>query len=93
MTRLTLRIDFGADRASGPGKIRLLQLVRDTGSISAAGRAMSTSYRRAWLLLDAVNRTVLQPVVETRGGGGGASRTTLGAGLAKLEQALAPAGD
>ncbi len=84
MTRLTLRIDFDESRALGPGKVRLLELVDETGSISAAGRAMSMSYRRAWMLVDALNQTFRMPVVETRGGGvggGGASLTPFGSDL------------
>jgi molybdate transport system regulatory protein len=84
MTRLTLRIDFDESRALGPGKVRLLELVGETGSISAAGRAMSMSYRRAWMLVDALNQTFRMPVVETRGGGvggGGASLTAFGTDL------------
>jgi len=84
MVRLTLRIDFDDDRALGPGKVRLLELVGETGSISAAGRAMTMSYRRAWMLVDALNQTFRVPVVETRGGGvggGGASLTAFGASL------------
>ncbi len=78
MTRITLRIDFDESRALGPGKVRLLELVGQTGSISAAGRAMSMSYRRAWLLVDALNQIFQQPVVQTREGGvsgGGADLT------------------
>lgn len=84
MTRLTLRIDFDERRALGPGKIRLLEMVGQTGSISAAGRALGMSYRRAWQLVDALNQTFRDPVVETRGGGaggGGANLTAFGAGL------------
>ena len=84
MTRLTLRIEFDDSRALGPGKIRLLELVDETGSISAAGRAMGMSYRRAWTLVDGLNQIFRQPVVETRGGGvggGGASLTPFGTGL------------
>jgi len=51
-TRLTLRVDFGGNRAIGPGKIRLLEAIRDTGSITKAGIALGMSYRRAWLLVD-----------------------------------------
>ena len=80
MTRLTLRIDFDEGRALGPGKVRLLELVGETGSISAAGRAMGMSYRRAWMLVDALNRTFRQPVVETRGGGGRARPGASGIG-------------
>ena len=43
MARLVLRIDFNEGRALGPGKVRLLELVGETGSISAAGRAMGMS--------------------------------------------------
>jgi molybdate transport system regulatory protein len=50
MARLTLRLDFAPGQAIGHGKIRLLEAVRDHGSISAAGRTMRMSYRRAWLL-------------------------------------------
>jgi molybdate transport system regulatory protein len=86
MARLTLRIDFDTADAVGPGKIRLLELVRDTGSISAAGRAMDMSYRRAWLLIDALNTAFRQPVVRTKLGGksgGGALLTGFGEELIK----------
>ena len=66
--RLTVRIDFGAERALGPGKIRLLEAIGKTGSISRAGRALGMSYRRAWLLIDDMNRYF------PRGGGGDATR-------------------
>jgi molybdate transport system regulatory protein len=84
MTRLTLRIDFDQAGSVGPGKIRLLELVRDTGSISAAGRAMDMSYRRAWLLIDALNKMFRDPVVTTKLGGkagGGAALTPFGEAL------------
>ena len=77
MTRLTLRIDFDGARALGPGKVRLLEHVACTGSISAAGRAMGMSYRRAWMLVDAMNQTFRLPVVQTRGGGAGGGGATL----------------
>lgn len=91
MTRLTLRIDFDHGRAVGPGKIRLLELVNETGSISAAGRAMDMSYRRAWLLVEALNQTFREPVVATRGGGaggGGASLTPFGTELVACYRAI-----
>ena len=81
MARLSLRLDFGPGRAIGHGKIRLLEAVRDQGSISAAGRSMGMSYRRAWLLVDALNRLFEWPVVETKHGGpagGGAELTPFG---------------
>jgi len=74
VTRIFLRLDFGDERQIGPGKIRLLELVRDTGSISAAGRALDMSYRRAWLLIDDLNASFREPVLTTtlggKGGGG-----------------------
>ena len=79
MPRLTLRI--GPDRAVGPGKIKLLELIDSLGSIAAAGRQMGMSYRRAWLLVDSVNRCFRQPVVASQAGGqhgGGALLTELG---------------
>src|SRR5580704_14020429 len=79
--RLTVRVDFGADRALGPGKIRLLEAIGKTGSISRAGRALGMSYRRAWLLVDDMNRCFRAPVVMTQPGGaqgGGAALTPFG---------------
>src|ERR1700732_1268196 len=81
MARLTLRLDFAPGQAIGHGKIRLLEAVRDHGSISAAGGTMRVSYRRARLLVDALNRLFGEPVVETKHGGpsgGGAQLTPLG---------------
>jgi molybdate transport system regulatory protein len=81
VARLTIRIDLSDHGAIGPGKIRLLELVGESGSISAAGRAMNMSYRRAWMLIDGLNRCFRGPVVETQLGGtrgGGAVLTDLG---------------
>lgn len=78
---LILRIDFPGQMRLGRGKVQLMEHIRDTGSISAAGRAMDMSYRRAWLLVDEMNRMFRQPVVESqRGGkqGGGAALTAFG---------------
>lgn len=78
---LTLRINFGAYGQLGPGKVRLLELIDQHGSISVAGRAMAMSYLRAWKLVDAVNALFQEQVVTTqRGGshGGGASLTPFG---------------
>jgi molybdate transport system regulatory protein len=81
MAKLSLRVDFSGADSVGPGKIRLLELLRETGSIAAAGRAMNMSYRRAWLLIDALNRSFRTPVVATKlggSGGGGAELTPFG---------------
>ncbi len=82
--RLTVRVDFGSGRALGPGKIRLLEAIRKTGSITRAGRSLGMSYRRAWLLIDDLNRCFRQPVVTTQPGGvqgGGAALTAFGTAL------------
>jgi molybdate transport system regulatory protein len=77
-TSLHLRIDFGGERSIGPGKIRLLELINETGSISAAGRSLAMSYRQAWLLVDELNHMFREPVVlaQTGGGGGGGTVVT-----------------
>jgi molybdate transport system regulatory protein len=83
-TRLTLRVDFGANRSIGPGKIRLLEAVDKTGSISQAGRALGMSYRRAWLLIDDMNRCFTKSVTTAKPGGaqgGGAALTEFGKAL------------
>jgi molybdate transport system regulatory protein len=79
--RAAIKIDFGTEVRLGPGKVRLLELIAETGSISAAARQMEMSYRRAWLLIDEVNGIFGSPVVETAtggSGGGGARITRLG---------------
>jgi molybdate transport system regulatory protein len=77
MTRLTIRIDFDGKRQVGHGKIRLLELIGEHGSISQAARAMKMSYRRAWLLADEVNRMFSEPVLETQHGGAGGGHARL----------------
>jgi molybdate transport system regulatory protein len=90
-SRLTLRVDFGANRALGPGKVRLLEAIRDTGSISQGGRALGMSYRRAWLLVDDLNHCFRQPVIDTQPGGshgGGATLTAFGRELIRDYRAI-----
>ena len=88
---LHLRLDFGDERSLGPGKVRLLELIAETGSISAAGRALKMSYRQAWLLIDELNRMFREPVVIAQtggGGGGGAVVTDTGNDVVSLYRAL-----
>lgn len=76
-----LKVAFPPGERLGRGKIELLEHIRETGSISAAGRRMDMSYRRAWLLVDAINTMFAKPSVESqRGGkqGGGAQITEFG---------------
>ncbi len=77
-TSPTIRILFGSSVSLGPGKVAMLEAIDRTGSISAAARAMGMSYRRAWLLVDVMNRSFRSAVVETAAGGqgGGGTRVT-----------------
>lgn len=79
--KLTIRLYCGDQIAMGPGKADLLDAIRACGSISGAGRAMGMSYRRAWLLVDTMNRCWKEPLVATAPGsahGGGARLTGMG---------------
>ena len=69
MSHLTLRLEVGDVLRLGPGKMRLLDLIDQHGSISAAARAMGMSYRHAWLLVDSLNGAFREPLVATRPGG------------------------
>lgn len=86
MTQLsvTFRLDFDAGNAIGPGKIALLEKMRDCGSLSQAARELDMSYRRAWQLLSSLNQAFRAPVVLTTvggSGGGGATLTKMGEAL------------
>ncbi len=95
---LSIRIDLDPEGRIGPGKIQLLENIQATGSISAAGRAMEMSYKRAWDLVDEMNRICGQSAVERQTGGkngGGAILTPFGESLVSryraIEQAAASA--
>jgi molybdate transport system regulatory protein len=80
-----LRVDLGPDCSIGPGKIALLEQIERSGSLSKAARVLKMSYRRAWLLLEDLNRTLGQPVTTASiggAGGGGARITPFGRHLA-----------
>ena len=84
---LSVRIDLDPEGRIGPGKIQLLEHIRECGSISAAGRAMDMSYKRAWDLVDEINRICRQAAVERQTGGkngGGAVLTAFGLSLVTL---------
>ncbi len=66
---LLLRVLSAKQPAMGPGKARLVTLIADTGSISEAARRMGMSYRRAWQLVEALNKSFNEPVVLTAVGG------------------------
>jgi molybdate transport system regulatory protein len=84
MARLRVSIVFESGARIGPSKAKLLESVRDTGSISAAARDMGMSYKRAWVLLESINQAFTEPVVTAApggAGGGGAILTAFGAEL------------
>ena len=81
---LSVRIDLDGEGRIGPGKIELLESIHRCGSISAAGRAMEMSYKRAWDLVNEINRICRQAAVERQTGGkngGGAVLTPFGLSL------------
>ncbi|MGQ9367740.1 winged helix-turn-helix domain-containing protein [Azospirillum sp. ST 5-10] len=87
---LRLRILY-AGGSIGPGKVRLLEGVRRTGSISAAARAVDMPFRRAWQLIDTMHRVFRDPVVKASAGGragGGAELTPLGEELVERYRAM-----
>jgi molybdate transport system regulatory protein len=82
--RIRLHIHVGSEHSLGPGKAALLEAIRETGSISAAGRSLGMAYRHAWELVDDLNACFAPVVVETAAGGrrgGGARLTPFGAEL------------
>ena len=94
--RIKVQVYLDDEIALGPGKRQLLELIERHGSISAAARAMGLSYRRAWLMVDTMNRCFQEPLVHAgKGGahGGGATLTPFGQAIcdrfAALEATLA----
>lgn len=89
--KIKIQIMCGCEIAMGPGKADLLDAIRQHGSISAAGRAMGMSYRRTWMLVDAMNRCWREKLVETVPGGSrekGAHVTQAGEGVLSAYRAL-----
>lgn len=86
------RVDFTPTCSLGPGKIELLETIEQTGSLRQAAQTLGMSYRRAWLLLDALNRSFTEPaaIASVGGqGGGGARLTAFGSELVKRYRAAA----
>jgi molybdate transport system regulatory protein len=85
--RLSIRLDLTDDHRIGPGKVALLEAIRDTGSISSAARRLKMSYRRAWLLVEEINGAMRAPAVAAASGGnrgGGAALTSVGEEIVEL---------
>jgi molybdate transport system regulatory protein len=87
MARVNVSIVFESGARIGPGKAKLLESIRDTGSISAAARDMGMDYKRAWTLLDSMNQAFTEPVVTaTPGGAGGGGEVLTAFGAEVLER-------
>lgn len=86
-----LRIVRGGDIAIGPGKVDLLEAIAAEGSITGAAKRLGMSYRRAWLLVDTMNRCFAEPLVLTESGGargGGARVSRAGIEVARRYRAM-----
>src|SRR5260221_4055734 len=91
MPRLSIRIDFDDEGRLGPGKVALLERIASEGSISAAGRSMNMSYKRAWELVAEINQSFTEPLVSAQTGGktrGGAMLTPRGGELIRHCRAI-----
>ena len=91
LPHLRFRLVLGRAIAVGPGKADLLAAIAETGSISAAGRSMNMSYKRAWYLIDTMNRCFREPLVQASKGGkgyGGARLTPMGAQVLNLYRSI-----
>jgi molybdate transport system regulatory protein len=87
---LSIRVDLASGARIGPGKVAVLEAIAQSGSISAAGRALHISYRRTWELVEDLNASLGAPVVQTAAGGsgGGASLTELGQAVVSRYRAI-----
>ena len=91
MPQLSIRIDFDDEGRLGPGKVTLLERIAQEGSISAAGRSMKMSYKRAWELVSNINQSFEEPLVTAQTGGrsgGGAVLTARGQELIRHYRAI-----
>lgn len=84
---LKLRLTLRGGEWLGPGKADLLEGIAETGSISAAGKRMKMSYKRAWGLVEVLNGMFREPLVASSRGGaghGGAELTETGQKVLRL---------
>jgi molybdate transport system regulatory protein len=88
---VAVRLRIHGHRAIGRGKIRLLELIEEHGSIAAAGREMEMAYSHAWTLVRSLNETFAEPVVARYPGGadgGGATLTSFGVQLVRRYRSM-----
>jgi molybdate transport system regulatory protein len=91
---IRFRVDFTASCSLGPGKIELLEEIQRTGSLRQAALALRMSYRRAWLLLDAINHSFTEPATTASvggHGGGGVQLTPFGLEIVRCYRAASRA--
>jgi len=91
MARLSIRLDLTEKDRIGPGKIALLEAIRNTGSISEGAKQIGMSYRRAWILVDQVNGALKKPAVSAATGGkrgGGAKLTPVGEKIISIYRSI-----
>ncbi len=89
--RLRMRVTVDDTIAIGPGKIALLEALDETRSITAAAKTLGMSYRRAWTLIDELNRSLRQPAVISAAGGtqgGGSELSESGRQLLELYRGI-----
>lgn len=85
-SHVRLRLLLDEDIAFGPGKAELLEAIQRAGSISAAAKTLDMSYRRAWMLVETMNRCFESPLVKSaKGGSGGGGAEVTPEGLALLQ--------
>ena len=75
--KATLRVFIGDEKLFGPGKLELLQLIQETGSISQAAKKMGLSYKKAWEMINSLNKHCKMPVVKTLTGGAKGGKSVL----------------
>jgi len=91
---IRFRVDFSQACSLGPGKVELLESIQRTGSLRQAAQALGMSYRRAWLLLDGLNRSFSEPASTASiggQGGGGVTLTPFGLEIIRSYRAAAEA--
>lgn len=75
----------------GEGRVSLLKAIENTGSLTKAAKSLGMSYKKAWSLIDAVNKRAEKPVTTSSiggKGGGGAELTPYGKSLVNVYETI-----